>query len=145
MNTPAHVLLNLLCLGRNRSANVVTSIAIGGVLPDAPMLVFYFVEKILRGSSEQYIGRQAYYQLRWQNFIDIFNSLPIMAFGFLLALWTSSKVGMLLFASMALHTLGDLPLYHDDGHHHFFPLSNWRFESPISYWDPDHYGVLFTR
>ncbi|WP_299489389.1 hypothetical protein [Acaryochloris sp. IP29b_bin.137] len=119
--------------------------AIGGVLPDAPMFVFYFVEKVLRGSSEQYIWRQAYYQTHWQNFIDVFNSLPIIAFGFLIALWAESRIGILLFASMTLHVLGDLPLHHDDGHRHFFPFSNWRFESPISYWDPNHYGGLFTR
>lgn len=145
MNTPAHIVFNLLCLGRHRSTNLVTSIIMGGVLPDAPMFVFYFVEKVIRGSSEPYIWGQAYYQIHWQNFIDIFNSLPIMAFGFLFAFWASSQVGMLLFASMALHALGDLPLHHDDGHRHFFPFSNWRFESPVSYWDPDHYGGVVTR
>lgn len=145
MNTPAHILLNLLCLGRNRSAKLITAIAVGGILPDAPMFVFYFVEKVLRGSSEQYIWRQAYYQTHWQNFIDVFNSLPIMAFGFLIALWASSQVSMMLWASMGLHVLGDLPLHHDDGHRHFFPFSNWRFESPISYWDPEHHGGVVTR
>jgi hypothetical protein len=36
-----------------------------------------------------------------------------------------------------------LPLHHDDGHRHLFPLLDWRFESPISYWDPAHYGKVF--
>jgi len=36
-----------------------------------------------------------------------------------------------------------LPVHHDDGHRHFFPLSDWRFESPVSYWDPAHYGHIF--
>jgi hypothetical protein len=44
---------------------------------------------------------------------------------------------------MALHGLFDLPLHHDDGHRHLFPISNWRFSSPISYWDPNHYGQIF--
>ncbi len=46
MNTPAHILLNLLCLGRNRSAKLVTAVAIGGVLPDAPMFIFIFCRKV---------------------------------------------------------------------------------------------------
>lgn len=43
---------------------------------------------------------------------------------------------------MLLHHLGDLPLHHDDAHRHFFPLSNFRLISPVSYWDPQHYGTL---
>ena len=49
-----------------------------------------------------------------------------------------------LFLSLLLHTLGDLPLHHDDGHRHFFPFLDWRFESPVSYWDPAHYGLWFS-
>ena len=56
----------------------------------------------------------------------------------------NSLPGKLLFASMLLHVAGDLPFHHDDGHRHFFPFSDWRFESPISYWDRDHYGGVFA-
>ena len=48
----------------------------------------------------------------------------------------------LLFASILLHCLEDLPLHHDDGHRHFWPFSNFRFESPVSYWDPNYYGAI---
>ncbi len=41
---------------------------------------------------------------------------------------------------MLLHIFGDLPLHHDDAHRHFFPLLDWRFLSPVSYWDPAHHG-----
>jgi len=37
---------------------------------------------------------------------------------------------------MALHALFDFPLHHDDGHRHFWPFSEFRFDSPVSYWDP---------
>ena len=40
--------------------------------------------------------------------------------------------------------LCDLPVHHNDGHRHFLPISNWRFESPVSYWDPAHFGVIFA-
>jgi hypothetical protein len=35
----------------------------------------------------------------------------------------------------------DLPLHREDAHGHFFPLSSWRFMSPVSYWDVRHYGA----
>lgn len=48
---------------------------------------------------------------------------------------------VLLCASMLLHIFADLPLHNDNAHQHFFPLLEWRFESPVSYWDPAHYGI----
>ena len=41
---------------------------------------------------------------------------------------------------LPLVSIGDLPLHNDDAHRHFFPFSDWRFSSPVSYWDPQHYG-----
>lgn len=45
----------------------------------------------------------------------------------------------------ALHTAIDIPLHYDDGPLVFFPF-DWqtRFHSPVSYWDPAHYGRPFT-
>ncbi|PZD74333.1 hypothetical protein C1752_01259 [Acaryochloris thomasi RCC1774] len=141
MNTPAHIVINLLCLGR--SGQGLKPIVTGALLPDAPMLVFYLVEK-LRGTSEQDIWRHAYYQPHWQNFIDIFNSIPLVVLGMAIMVAAGSVTGLILGASMLLHLLEDLPVHHDDAHRHFFPLSNWRFESPISYWDSNHYGGIVS-
>lgn len=146
MNTPAHVVLSLLCLGRNEQDDrglFLTPLVVGAILPDAPMFLFYGIEK-LRGVPDDIIWGESYFADSWQNFFDIFNSFPIMALGLGLTIWGASRWGQLLFGSMIIHGLGDLPLHHDDGHRHFFPFTNWRFESPLSYWDPDHHGVLMT-
>lgn len=142
MNTPAHVVLNLLCVQAIAPAPMLTPVVTGAILPDAPIFLFYFVEKVLRRTPEAVIWREAYYQPHWQNFIDLFNSLPLMGVGLLLALHFRSTAGLLLVGSMMLHVAGDLPLHHDDAHRHFFPLSDWRFHSPVSYWDPRHHGAI---
>lgn len=144
MNTPAHVVLNLLFLGKQAQASILTPVVVGAILPDAPMFVFYFVEKVLYKTPESVIWREAYYQQHWQNFIDLFNSLPFMVLGLILALWMGSQFATLLFGSMLLHIAGDLPLHHDDAHRHFFPFSDWRFHSPISYWDPRYFGHIVS-
>ncbi len=41
------------------------------------------------------------------------------------------------------HSLGDFFLHANDSHAHFWPLSGWRFSSPVSYWDPQFYGQYF--
>ncbi|WP_353258691.1 hypothetical protein [Prochlorothrix hollandica] len=143
MNTPAHVSLSLLCLGRCDRANTLTPLVIGSLLPDAPMFLFYGIEKV-RGIPEEIIWGESYFADRWQNFFDIFNSFPLMLLGLALTTWGVSRWGQLLFGSMIIHGLGDLPLHNDDGHRHFFPFSNWRFASPVSYWDPDHHGLIVT-
>ncbi len=141
MNTPAHVVINLLCLGR--SGQSLKPIVLGALMPDAPMVVFYAVEK-LRGTAEGIIWGQSYYQPHWQNFIDFFNSIPLILVGLAIATTIGSTAGIALLASMLLHVLEDLPVHHDDAHRHFYPLSNWRFESPVSYWDVDHYGGIVS-
>ena len=50
-----------------------------------------------------------------------------------------------IFAIAALlHIAGDLPVHADDAHRHFWPLSDWRFHSPVSYWNPDQGGAWFS-
>ena len=44
--------------------------------------------------------------------------------------------------SMLIHCGFDFFLHNDDAHHHFFPLSDFAFESPVSYWDAAHYGNI---
>ena len=78
----------------------------------------------------------------WQGFFDSFNSIPLILLLMLVG-WQAGLPLLLLFAtSLLLHCFGDLPLHHDDGHRHFFPFSDWRFMSPVSYWDPTHNGRL---
>jgi hypothetical protein len=142
MNTPAHAVASLLLLGRKRQPELVTPIVLGAVLPDLPMFVFYFVEKLGRGLPEQQIWSEAYYAPAWQDFFDLFNSFPLIIGLMLIGRALGNRWLFVLAASMALHGLFDLPLHVDDGHRHFFPLSDWRFASPVSYWDPAHFGRI---
>ena len=159
MTTPAHAALSLIVLGR--SERNALPVALGAVAPDAPMLVFYLWERLVRGVSEGRIWSERYFDPGWQVVFDIPSSIPLLALALciLLVLVGRRSTGRLpasgvaatprparltaatLFvASMILHALGDLPLHREDAHRHFFPVSDWRFTSPVSYWDPDHYG-----
>ena len=160
MTTPAHAALSLIVLGR--SERNALPVALGAVAPDLPMLVFYLWERLARGVSEGRIWSERYFDPGWQVVFDIPSSIPllVLALGILLVLIgrrsTAGRIPpagvaaapgparltawALFVASMILHALGDLPLHREDAHRHFFPFSDWRFTSPVSYWDPDHYG-----
>ena len=160
MTTPGHAALNLLVLGR--SERNALPVALGAVAPDVPMLVFYAWERLVRGVSEGRIWSERYFDPGWQVVFDIPSSIPLL----LVALGIAVMVGRrdqatvgglgraapsggtdglrtapaLFIASMIVHALGDLPLHREDAHRHFFPFSDWRFISPVSYWDPEYHG-----
>jgi hypothetical protein len=60
--------------------------------------------------------------------------------GLAIAAISHFQVLALLCTSAILHSVLDLPVHNDDAHRHFFPLHPYRFISPLSYWDPRHYG-----
>jgi hypothetical protein len=142
VNTPAHIVLNTLVLGRGDARKYWPAIAFGACVPDLPMLGFYAYQRLVLGNTEAYIWGTAYFGADWQIFFDVFNSFPLIAVGAVLARLARAPAWFVFFSSMALHCLLDLPLHHDDGHGHFFPLSAWRFQSPVSYWDPGHHGQV---
>ncbi|WP_419950333.1 hypothetical protein [Candidatus Palauibacter sp.] len=160
MTTPAHAALSLIVLGR--SERNALPVAVGAVAPDVPMLVFYAWERLVRGVSEGRIWSERYFDPGWQVVFDIPSSIPLLILALGVVVLVSqrrastglgpetggagrlrralSTAPALFVASMIVHALGDLPLHREDAHRHFFPLSDWRFTSPVSYWDPAHYG-----
>ena len=141
MNTPAHVAINVFLLGRRQWNSRWWPIVAGSLLPDLPMFGFYAYEKLVLRRPEHVVWQTDYFHAGWQAFFDVFNALPLIGIGALIA-WTMKRSGWLaFFTSMGLHCLADLPLHNKDAHSHFFPLSSWRFNSPVSYWDPQHYGL----
>lgn len=141
MNTPAHAVVNLLLLSRRHEQGKTAAIVAGALLPDLVIILFY-AWQLLLGTPESQIWSVEYYRPFWQGIIDSFNSIPLILM-LLVAGWLARRPLLLLFAaSLLLHCLGDLPLHHDDAHRHFFPFSDWRFASPVSYWDPAHHGRL---
>lgn len=141
MNTPSHAILNLTVLMQVQP-EAVTPIICGAVLPDVPMFVMYLWAKQVRHQSEQQIWEDTYWTPFWQRINHGFHSIPLQVGGMVvshLAGWMPLEI---LFLSAAFHALGDLPVHNHDAHRHFLPFSNYRFISPLSYWDPKHHGKV---
>lgn len=153
MNTTTHIMLSVALLTRGRTLEATGNIdqtseqetyipaaIAGAVVPDAAMFLFYAVEKGVFERSEKAIWSTQYFLPAWQDFFDLFNSIPLAVIGVAVA-WAWRRPGLLVFfASILLHIACDLPLHHDDGHRHFWPIFQWKFASPVSYWDPRHFG-----
>lgn len=142
MNTPSHAILNLAFLNQIKHPQGNLIIVIGGVLPDIPIFLFYAWAKLIAKLPEQKIWSVAYYQPDIQNIVALFHSIPLAVFIFVVGYFAKWKGLQLLALSLILHFLLDLPVHNDDAHRHFFPFSNYRFISPLSYWDVNHYGRI---
>jgi hypothetical protein len=144
MKTPSHAIINLAILGQRQLPQANLIIAIGGILPDIPIFLFYFWAKYIARLPSATIWSKAYYEPVVQNIVALFHSIPLAAIGWLIAYYFGWQSIQILFLSMILHSLGDFPVHNDDAHRHFFPFSNYRFISPFSYWDRKHYGSIVS-
>ncbi len=152
MNTPTHAILNLAVLGKRSRPSWNSPIIWGGLIPDLAMFVFFGWATLGTDMTGSQIWGEAYYEPFWQNVFDFWNSIPLALVGVGLGLWLRQRrrfqqAGTLVAvccASIILHCIADLPIHAEDAHRHFWPLSNYRFESPVSYWDPAKGGRIFA-
>lgn len=127
MNTPSHAILNLGLLAKPQQSHFNLLIVFGAILPDIPIFVFYLVAKYIQRLPERQIWSTAYYQPFWQNIVHLFHSIPLALIGLAIARYYGWKPLEIVFLSMVLHSLGDLPVHSDDAHRHFLPFSDYRF------------------
>ena len=143
MNTPAHVAASVLIWRGEQGWGPAIAVGVGAMLPDLPMFGFYAYQKLWAGTTEREIWSKLYFEANWQLLFDVFNSIPLALLAIAVCYGMGWRWGMLLAASALVHVLCDFPLHHDDAHRHFLPFTNWRFASPVSYWDPNHFGRTF--
>lgn len=135
MNTPAHLLLGAAAFGGRGRKRVVWAAFAGGLLPDMSLYVLAGVSLALLGIPARVVFDELYFSDLWQTIFAIDNSFLLWGMLLGLALWRRSDWAIALTASALLHLALDLPLHHDDGRPHFWPVTDWVFESPYSYWD----------
>jgi hypothetical protein len=85
---------------------------------------------------------QLYFADAWQGIFRIDNSMILWGIALVIGLMWRSPVMIALCGAALLHLGLDFLLHHDDGRAHFWPVTNWIFESPVSYWDRNHYGNI---
>ena len=142
MHTQTHLLISAAALTRpgDRERNI-AAIA-GAVLPDVPMFVMVGYGALAGLTGEQIFGEYdgLYWTPGWQGAINGGHSIPIYLAILAIAFWLKRAWLKAFCYSAFLHISFDLPFHFDDAHAHFWPLTNWKFMSPVSYWDRAHYG-----
>ena len=117
------------------------AVLFGALLPDLSIFALFAWAR-LQDIPQWQIWRQLYWQEPWQLLSAISNSFPIWAAVLVIGLALRSGLLAAIAAAALLHLTLDFPVHADDAHKHFWPITDWRFHSPLSYWDVDHHGRL---
>lgn len=167
MNTQTHLLVAAaLFAGPGHPKRNVAAIA-GAFVPDIAIYGLWLWSK-LNAIPENTVWRELYWQQPWQTYTAFGNSLPLYltilvasvavakapaprqrpapGTGVTERWWpfVDGQPAIAIFALAAVtHLAGDFPVHVADAHAHLWPISDWRFHSPVSYWDPAHYGNWF--
>lgn len=142
MNTPAHLIVGLAAFGKPKQPLVIAAALLGALLPDLSLYLLAGWELWVRGTPPEVVFDELYFSALWQTIFRIDNSAVLWGVGLALALWARSGWAVALTGAALLHIATDLPLHHDDGRAHFWPITDWVFVSPVSYWDMDRYAGI---
>lgn len=148
MNTQTHILLAAALLAKPGQPARNSAVIAGALAPDIAIYTLVVWSKFA-GIPKHTVWSQLYYSPPWSDAVTIDNSAPLylllLLLGLVISNWRANANFLTLFALAALiHLATDFPVHVGDAHAHFWPISDWRFRSPVSYWNPDHYGQLFA-
>lgn len=140
---------------RGMSRPALAMVFFGGLLPDLSVFAMVIWSRLT--GYEGNLWRQPvglYWQEPWQTLSAISNSFPLYAVGLILAYmywrravspirpWALGLFG--LFGAALMHVLLDFPVHTTDAHVHFWPFTDWRFQSPVSYYQRSAHGEIVS-
>lgn len=115
---------------------------LGGLAPDVPMFALVLFSTRLVGIPQHEVFGDLFYSHSWQAVFAVDHSFFV--WGLLLALghWRRHLILTAFAGAGFLHAATDFITHHDDARRQFWPVSDWVFRSPVSYWDPNYYGGI---
>jgi len=126
--------------------------AIGGFAPDVGLFLMTAGAAVYFPNAKDMSVREAmdyaFNTLFFEDpiWVTVQNALhsPVVLAGLLALGKVANSTKLMSFAAgCLLHAAMDIPVHHNDGPLVFFPFDwNYRFDSPVSYYDADHYGNI---
>lgn len=122
---------------------------IGSITPDVPFTIMTIVTWLVGGSVTE-LHMRGFFEDPWvialHNIPHSFITVGLLLVLLPLAPQKQLKVWLWWF-SLGLfgHILLDIPTHANDGPMFLYPLSQYRFSSSMSYWDPEYGGIWFLK
>ncbi len=140
MNTPAHLIFGAAAFADPTNRRVTWAALAGGLAPDLSLYLMAGASLYIFDIPARVVFRDLYFSDAWQTVFAIDNSFVLWGIVLAVALWRRMPVLVAFAGAAILHLVFDFALHHDDARRHFWPLTDWVFASPVSYWDKADYG-----
>lgn len=143
LNTPAHLILGAAVFARPDAPRITAAALLGALAPDLSLYLMAGWHLFILSTPPEIVFGQLYFSEGWMRVFRVDNSFIVWGALLALALWWRAAWAVALTGAALLHIACDFPLHHDDGRPHFWPVSDWIFESPVSYWDRSAHAGIF--
>lgn len=143
MNTPSHMLIGAALFARPLVPATLVAALVGGLAPDLPMFALVLWSTRVLDVPEHEVFSKLFFSENWQAVFAVDHSFFIWGGLLALAIWLKHVTLRAFAGAGLLHALADLLTHHDDARRQFWPVSDWVFRSPVSYWDARFYGNVF--
>ena len=144
VNTPAHIILAMAALGKPDRKKITLWAAFGGLAPDLSLFALVGTSLFVLDIPSERVFGELFFSESWQRVFAYDNSFILWGIVAAAALWSRRQSFIVFAAGAYLHLIFDFLLHHDDARRQFWPLTNWVFRSPFSYWDPAFYGNIIN-
>ncbi len=138
MNTPAHLIFGAAAFGRPEYRWSIAAALLGGFAPDLSLYAMVGWHLLVLGTDPHVVFGQLYYSDAWQSVFAVDNSVFVWGVALGIGLWRGWRVVVAFAGAGLLHLATDFPLHAGDGRAHFWPVTDWIFQSPLSYWDRNY-------
>lgn len=142
MNTPAHLLFAAAIWARPGQRSETGVALLGALVPDLSLYLMAGVSVFALGLSPEQVFDELYFSDAWQSVFAVDNSFVLWGALFAVAWSRGWRLAQVFAAAALLHLAFDFPFHNDDARPHFWPVSDWVFHSPLSYWDGAHHAAL---
>ena len=135
MNTPAHIIFGTAFFGKPNPRGTYWAALAGAFAPDFSLYAMVAVSIWVMGIPAQTVFGQYYYSDAWQSVFAVDNSFILWGAFFAISTWRKWPFLFAFSGAALLHLSLDFPLHTHDARMHFWPITDWVFISPFSYWD----------
>lgn len=140
MNTPTHMIIGAALAAKREQPESLVAAFAGGLAPDLPLIAMVLYATRVAGMPEGEVFGTLFFSEGWQRVFAVDHSFAIwgvlLGIGYLLRLFP-----VVAFAGSGLaHAAVDFLTHHSDARQQLWPFTEWKFESPFSYWDAAHFG-----
>jgi len=142
MQTPAHLIFGMAAFGKANRPAVTGAAFAGAMIPDLSLYIMAGWHLNVLGTSPDIVFDVLYFSPEWHSIFRVDNSFVLWGIALGICFMLRNAVGMALCGAAILHIALDFPLHHNDGRAHFWPMTNWIFDSPVSYWHAGHHGRI---